>query len=152
MGREIEEGEEKLTVRTTIMSKYLLNFFLASLLYFSLISCDRPACKNTHAVLDKYQPEDAAYQHALIDIMEGQNVRYWLKAYEKEEGNEYLWLYVQNEEICAVAKMRVGEAKGLEGLLAAEGVSYRGAELLGVEYQLSPDKEFVFKKLDHILD
>ena len=70
----------------------------------------------------------------------------------KEADHEYLWLYVQNEEICALAKMRVGERNGIEGLLAAKGVSYRGAELVGVEYEILAENELVFQGLDHILD
>ena len=152
MGGKIEEREEKLNSLSTIMSKHFLNFLLASFFTFSLTACDRPACKNTHAVFDEHEPEEAVYQEALIDLMEGENLRYWLKAYEKEGGNEYLWLHVQNEEICAIAKMKVGEKKGIEGLLAAKGVSYQGAELRGIEYQISPQKELVFRSLEYILD
>lgn len=134
------------------MTKHIFNFLLAAFLAYSLTSCDRPACENTNPVFNQYEPEETAYQEELIDIMEGQDLRYWLKAYEKQANAEYLWLYVQNEEICALAKMRVGERQGIEGLLAAKGVSYRGAELVGVEYQISNENELVFDGLDHILD
>ncbi|MEM6806736.1 MAG: hypothetical protein AAF696_35370 [Bacteroidota bacterium] len=134
------------------MSKHLLHFFLAAFFTYSLIACDRPACENTHAIFDEHGPETSIYQEALIDIMEGQDLRYWLKAYEEKAGKAYLWLHVQNEEICALAKMKVGEKEGIEGLLAAKGVRYRGAELVGLVYQVSPQKELVFEQVDYILD
>ena len=134
------------------MTKHIFNFLLAAILAYSLTSCDRPECENTNPIFNQYEAADQAYQKELIDVMEGKELRYWLKEYEKEADHEYLWLYVQNEEICALAKMRVGERKGIEGLLAAKGVSYRGAELVGVEYQISSDNELVFKGLDHMLD
>ena len=134
------------------MTKHIFNFLLAAFLTYSLTSCDRPECENTNPIFNQYEAGDQAYQEELIDVMEGQELRYWLKAYEKEADAEYLWLYVQNETICALAKMRVGERAGIEGLLAAKGVSYRGAELVGVEYQISNDNELVFKGLDHMLD
>lgn len=134
------------------MTKHIFNFLLAACLTYCLTSCDRPTCENTNPVFNQYEPGDVAYQEELIDIMQGHELRYWLKAYEKEANTEYLWLYVQNEDICALAKMRVGEGEGIEGLLAAQGVSYRGAELVGVEYEVYDQKELVFNRLDHILD
>ncbi|MEO1217897.1 MAG: hypothetical protein AAFY45_30495, partial [Bacteroidota bacterium] len=107
------------------MTKHIFIFLLAIFLAYSLTSCDRPSCENTNPVFNQYDPEEAAYQRELVDKMEGQNLRYWLKAYEKKADTEFLWLYVQNEDICAIAKMRVGERERIEGLLAAKGVSYR---------------------------
>ena len=122
------------------------------------VACDRPDCINTNPVFDQYSPESEEYKNELINqlkLNDGEELRYWLKKYDAEHGQEYLYFYVQGGNLCAVMQMKVDNWKGMEDLREKKGVSYRGAEFKGLTYQVSRDEsgtKFTYQSYQRIID
>ena len=128
------------------------------ILCLSHVSCDRPKCKNQNPIFDSYSIDSKEYKNELakeITRIETPNLRYWLNSYLEENGKEYIVVYIQNDELCAKGILEVKEWTKIEGIKKRKGVSYRGAELLGLEfeiYQTDSTTNFIYKNLERIID
>lgn len=136
------------------MTKQLYSAFLAFFICYGLASCDRPDCANTNPVFANYAADEEAYKQELIRVMDAEkgSLRYWLKSYQKLGEEESITVYVQNERICAIGTFKVENWKGIEGIRKSEGKGYRGAELEGFTYRVSPENILYFSSLSHIID
>lgn len=140
------------------MKKLITLFPLLSLLFVFAISCDRPTCTNTNPVFDQNEPDSKVYKEELISqikVVDKQKLTYWLKEYKKEGVKELCYFYIQGDGLCAVMPLVVTSAEQLEDVRMKKGVTYRGAEFLGLKYDIIQDStntEFVFKSYSKIID
>ncbi len=140
-------------LRPSAYRQNLLTLFLAL-----HISCDRPDCVNINPVFDKNKPESIAYKDELINELKSADITkitYWLKSYEEKHGREYLTFFVQGEGICALMEMEVNDWTGLEDLREKKALSYRGAQFMGLEYEVKRSEyetQFIYKAHERIID
>jgi hypothetical protein len=135
----------------TLPARWLIILLLA------ISSCDRPECKNTNPILDRFAPDSRQYQDevaAQIRKAGAQHIRYWFDRYEKKGANEYIIVFAQANSLCAKAYVRVNSWEGIEGLRGpAKG--YSGAELGGLRLAFrdgDSQSKLVFNGLDRIID
>jgi len=139
------------------MKKITTLLFLAVILLLTQ-ACDRPECTNQNPTFDQYDMESAEYKAELVSQLSkinNEDLRIWLKAYSKEDGQEYLTIYIQNDDLCAQTKMLVYDWSRMGGVQAKEGVGYRGAEILGLQWQIQQNNAsptLVYTRHDHMLD
>ena len=140
------------------MKKLISLTTLLSLLIVVAMSCDRPTCNNTNPVFDHHDPDSKVYKEELvsqINLIDNHKLTYWLKEYKEKDGKELCYFYIQGDGLCAVMATDVTNAEQLEDVRIKNGVTYRGAEFRGFEYDLIQDSEkaeFVFKSYSKIID
>jgi len=138
----------------------ILNVVSLCILLVSMMSCDRPECTNTNSIFNQHQPSSKIYKDELVKELKnaGQSkLTYWLKEYEEIEGEEYLHFYVQGGDLCAIMILSMNDHwdEKLKYVKSSRGVSYRGAEFKNLKFDIQQSlstTEFIYKKLDHILD
>jgi hypothetical protein len=72
--------------------------------------------------------------------------------YVQQNGNDYILVNIQNDSLCATGMIRVKDWNKLEGIKRAKGVSYKGAELMGLSFEVTKDSagtEFVYNTISH---
>lgn len=132
--------------------------FILSALIVGLSSCDRSICKNQDPVFDRSSYDSQEYKQELADHIGKigmDNLHYWFDAYVQQNGNDYILVNIQNDSLCATGMIRMKDWNKLEGIKRAKGVSYKGAELKGLSFEVTKDPagtEFVYKTLDRIID
>lgn len=132
-------------------------FILAALLIF-LGSCSRPACKNTNSIFDSNGIETNVYKRELVKEIERvgkENLTYWLSDYTLQNGNEFITVNIQGEGLCALGLIQVKDWNNLEEIKKTKGVSYNGAELKGLTFDMITNGEsidFIYKNLESIVD
>jgi hypothetical protein len=123
-----------------------------------LDACDRPECRNTNAVFDRFTPESKEYKAELakqVQRIGAGKLRYWYDGYREEGGHEYIIANIQGNGLCAKGELLVTDWAGIEGLRGAEANGYEGAELSGLRLAITEDAggaAFIFKGLDSIID
>lgn len=128
----------------------------ATLIFFA--SCDRPDCTNTNPVFDSHGVETIAYKRELASEIERigmDNLSYWLSDYTSENGKEFITVNIQGEGLCALGMLQVNDWTHIEGIKKTEGVSYRGAELKGLVFDIIDDGssiDFIYQNIDRIVD
>jgi len=121
------------------------------------ISCDRPNCKNTNLVFDKYSPESSEYKLELskqIQVIGFENLDYWFDKYLKRNNKEFIEINVQNDSVCAKAIVEVKDWSKIEGL-RKEINGYSGAKLNGLRMRIERvgnKVDFIYEDIDHIED
>ncbi len=136
----------------------IYKLLLSSFLVFSIVSCDRPECRNENSVFDEYGKETSTYKIELIKEVERigmNNLRYWLHSYEERDGHEFILVNIQGEDLCAIGEIEVKNWERIGGIKEKKGIGYRGAELVGLTFDYEQRGDFIdlqFKDLDHILD
>lgn len=132
--------------------------FIAGLVAFLFTACDRPECTNTNPVFEEHTHESVSYKNELRDEVNRigiNNLRFWLDSYVKRGEQEYILVNVQGKGLCAIAELEVDEWGKLKGIQEKKGVTYRGAELVGLTFDFIQNGEFVqlsYTGVDHILD
>jgi hypothetical protein len=129
--------------------KTLTTVFI-SIILFTYIACDRPNCKNTNPIFDKFSPESSEYKLELskqIQSVGFENLDYWFDKYLKINDKEYIEINVQNDSLCAKATVEVKNWSKIEGL-RKEINGYRGAKLNGLRMRI----ERVGNKVDFIYE
>lgn len=136
------------------MAKQFITGFLALCISYGLVSCDRPDCSNKNPIFSAYEMDEEPYRKELIRVLaeEKGNLRYWLKSYQEEGGQESITVYIQNDHVCAQGKFAVTDWTGIEGIKKSKGVGYRGAELEGFDYHVNAENILYFSSLTHIID
>lgn len=113
----------------------------------TLISCDKSKCIGLDDTFDKVE---------LTNKIKSTPVRWWFADFIERDGNRFLIVDVQGDNLCAVIEMKITEEnKTIEKLLKSHGMGYQGAELTNVKFTLSQDsdtEEFLFISADHIID
>jgi hypothetical protein len=139
--------------------KHCLISAILPLLLMTFAGCDRPACKNTNPVFDRYSPQSQEYKAELAKRLETagtQGLTYWFRDFTGPEGHEELLFNVQGDRLCAVLVLRVEQWDKLAELRKTKGTSYRGAEFKGLEFETLRDTTgnvtFIFRDYKQIID
>jgi len=131
---------------------------IAFLLFLGIVSCDRPNCTNQNKVFEANLPESKIYKDELIKQLantEQSKLSYWLQRYEKRNEGEFLYFYVQGEDLCATLVLTMKNWHKLERVREKKGVSYRGAEFTDLKYEIRKDSlgiSFMYQTYDQIID
>ena len=128
-------------------------------LVFLLISCDRPECTNTNEIFDKYAPNTREYKDELVKqlkLIDKSKLTYWMSVYHEEKNSKYIRAHIQGDGLCAKIELLVKDSqKGIEGIIKHKGMSYSGAELEELKFEIIQDStttEFVFEEISGIVD
>lgn len=121
--------------------------------------CDRPVCKNTNPVFDKYSPDTKAYKDELVKqlaTVDRSKLSYWMDTYRRDGKSQQILAHIQGAGLCAKILLTIeGSEKGIEDLLAKKGKSYSGAGLRDLEFDIKQDDTstvFIFKEVSGIWD
>lgn len=124
-----------------------------------ILSCDKPVCENTNPVFDQYAPHSKEYKDELarqLKLVDNSKLSYWMGIYVEKNNLRYIYADIQGDGLCAVIVSTVKDSQeGIEGILKAKGMGYRGAELRDLKFDLLQDSsgtEFIFKSVDSIVD
>jgi hypothetical protein len=136
-----------------------INFLLALVTLATLfIGCDRPVCKNTNPLFDKYSPDSREYKAELVNqlgIVDKSKLTYWFNAYAESNGQEQVFFNIQGDGLCAVIVLDVEEWGKLEKLRQKKGLGYRGAKFTNLKYDIRQDSvktEFIYRDFDKLID
>ena len=69
------------------MTKNMIKTLTIFCLLTSIVSCDRPVCKNTNAIFDKYSPDTKEYNDELVKQLakvDKSKLTYWMDTYQKD--------------------------------------------------------------------
>lgn len=142
---------------STVMKRKIMRF-IYFIIAISLVGCDRAECTNTNPIFDKYTPESSEYREELVKQVERHgkdNIDYWIDGYVAAGNKEYMRVYMQNDKLCAKALLEITGNENLENFRRVKGVSYNGAGLKGLHYQIEKDSNgyyFLFQDVDWIAD
>lgn len=147
----------KVSNQTSIIMKTKSILILSTLLIF-LASCDRPDCENTNSIFDSNGAETNAYKKELVKEMDRvgkENLTYWLSNYTEQNGKEFITVNIQGDGLCAKGLLQVSDWKNIEGIKRTKGVSYNGAQLKGLTFDIITNGEsidFIYKNIASIVD
>jgi len=133
----------------------LLAFIALAILF---IGCDRPVCKNTNPLFDKFLPESQEYKAELakqLEIVDKSKLSYWFNQYVESNGQEQLFFNIQGDGLCAIIVLSVEDWGKLVELRQKRGVSYRGAKFTNLKFDIKQDSaktEFIYRGFDKIID
>jgi hypothetical protein len=137
----------------------IINFLLVLVTFATLfIGCDRPVCKNTNPLFDKYSPDSREYKAELVKqlgIVDKSKLSYWFNEYAESNGQEQLFFNIQGDGLCAVIVLNVEEWGKLEELRQKKGMSFRGAKFTNLKFDIKQDPaktEFIYRDFDKIID
>jgi hypothetical protein len=134
------------------------SILILSTLIIFLASCDRPDCKNTNSVFDSNGLETNVYKQELIQEMDRigkNNLTYWLSSYTEQNEKEFITVNIQGDGLCAKGLLQVNDWKNIEGIKRTKGVSYRGAQLKGLTFDIITNGEsidFIYNSIERIVD
>jgi hypothetical protein len=135
-----------------------MKYVPALLLSITLLSCDRPKCTNSNAVLLQHAPESNEYKAELIKQLNAPghwDVAYWIDGYTTSNGREYMIAYIQDVTLCAKALLDITKTDELKQFKKVAGKSYSGARLRGLKYRIDSTNgnyDFVFEHVSWIED
>lgn len=141
------------------MTKVLFTILPVLILSLAIISCDRQECNNTNPTFEKYAPETKEYKDELVRQFakaDKSKLRYWVDTYQEEDNARYLYVHVQDDALCAKLVLSIKDSnEGICRLLKNKGMSYKGAELENLKFDIRQDStqtEFVFREVSGIVD
>jgi hypothetical protein len=141
------------------MEKYFIKSITVFCLLIFVVSCDRPICKNTNPIFDKYLPVRKEYKDELIkklEKIERTKLTYWMDNYQKIGNSQFIYANIQGDGLCAKIVLKIESSKkGIEGILKNKGNGYIGAELENLKFEIKKDStstEFIFKEISGIVD
>lgn len=123
-----------------------------------ITSCDRPVCKNTNTVFDRFSPETKEYKDELVKQLkqvDNSKLSYWLDKYQETDTQELLYISIQGDGLCAKGVVTVKQWNKIEGIKRTKGKGYIGAKLKNLKldiYQDSANTELIYKDVDRIID
>ena len=123
-----------------------------------LASCNRPDCENTNSIFDSNSLETNVYKEELVKEMDRigkENLTYWLSNYVEQNGKEFITVNIQGDGLCAKGLLQVNDWTNIEGIKKTKGVSYNGAQLKGLTFDVITNEEsidFIYKNLESIVD
>lgn len=136
--------------------KYTLLLFAS----ICIASCNMPDCDNQRAIFNEYSPDDELYKKELARIIDSSFDKtdrdYWIKDYRVVGDREYMDVFIQGENLCAVIPMDItDENKRLKHFKEVKGKSYSGAGLRNLKYTINHTDstvDFVFNSVGRIVD
>jgi hypothetical protein len=144
------------SLKYNTMKKPLVSIALLAIL---AVSCDRPDCSSNNSIFAYYVPESKVYKDELIRLMKinGSNVlSYWFDRYEEKNGTAYIHVFVQGDQLCAKAVVKVDSPDAsLLQLCKNKGLGYSGAELKYLQLafrQNDQTTDIVYKSVGFIID
>lgn len=111
---------------------------IISILLF--LGCDRPQCRNTNPVFDKFTPGSREYRAELVSQLrkaDPHRLNYWMDDVQIINSKRYLEVHVQGGDLCAKALLDIGDWK--KELSPGSMIGYKGAELTGLQYEVIND-------------
>ena len=138
-----------------------ISIFILTILGFTLLTvgCNRPACKNTNPIFDKYSPDTKEYKDELVKQLakvDKSKLTFWMDTYQEDNNSKYINAHIQGDELCAKIVITVNDSdKGIEGILKNKGMSYSGAELSDLKFDIKQDSVstvFIFREVSGIVD
>jgi len=135
--------------------KFFLPLFCLAILLFS---CDRPVCKNTNPVFDKYSPDSEEYKSELVKqlgIVDKTKLSYWFSEYVESAGKELLYFRIQGDGLCAKIVLNVDQWNKLDELRQKKGETFIGAEFVNLKFEIVQDSlktDFKYIDFDKIID
>ena len=133
----------------------ILSFLFIVILFQS---CDRPDCTNTNPIFDNYTPESEIYKYELNRVLQEvdrSQLTYWLKDYKEFQKTEYLYFYIQGDDLCAVIPLQMLHWNKLEELKPKKGSGRFNAEFVNLKFDVVTDStstEFIYSSYDWIID
>jgi tRNA1(Val) A37 N6-methylase TrmN6 len=129
-------------------------------LFLFLNSCDRSQCTNTNPIFNEYEYSDNSYKIELankIDKIGLENLRTWLADYVEKDGDIYLVFYIQNENLCAKAMVKMNHwDKKMQHIKDKKGKGRVHAEFVDLDFSTQKtsngDVEFIYKTFNRIID
>ncbi|MEQ1665520.1 MAG: hypothetical protein ABL927_09120 [Bdellovibrionales bacterium] len=141
------------------MTKILIKTLTVLFMLTFIVSCDRPVCKNTNTIFDKYSPDTKEYKDELVIQLakvDKSKLTYWMDTYQEVNNSKYIYAHIQGDGLCAKIVLTVnGSDKGIDGILKTKGMGYRGAELEDLKFEIKQDStstKFVFQEISGIVD
>ena len=126
---------------------------------FFITSCDRPTCENTNPIFNKYSPDTKEYKDELVkqlNKVDKSKLTYWMDTYQEINDSRYISVYTQGDSLCAKIILKIDSSEnGIERILEKKGMSYCGAELEDLKFDIKKDSistEFVFQEISGIID
>lgn len=139
--------------------RIFLKVLAIGILFIVSASCDRPECKNTNPIFDKYQADSEIYKRELakqLKTIDTNRLTYWLKEYEEREGQTYLHFYIQGDGLCAVLVLSMQQWDDkLEHFKKVKGGGYVNAEFVNLKFETKQDSlttNFIYQTFDRIID
>ena len=121
------------------MKRFTLIFILFISLLFS--NCDKPRCENQNSIYTNHTIDSKIYNNELTrELSTELGLTYWLKDVVSENDNDYLQVYIYNENVCTVGRFLVKDWSPIEGIHKRKGVGYRNAQLQGFKYSITYTK------------
>lgn len=120
-------------------------------------SCNRPECRNTNPVFEKFTFDTKEYKSELarqIQSLGSENLSYSFDKYLKKGGKEFIVIHIQGKELCAKGEIQVNDWGKISGM-RREVSGYRGAELQGLKIKIEQDSSgttFIYDNIDKIID
>ena len=121
--------------------------------------CDRPVCKNTNPIFDKYAPDAREYKDELakqLATIDRSKLTYWMDTYQENNDAKLINVHIQGDGLCAKIVLTINDSdKGIEGIVKNKGMGYRGAELEDLKFDIKQDgtsTAFVFQEISGIVD
>jgi hypothetical protein len=140
---------------TKILTFILTIFGLAIL----VVGCDRPVCKNTNLIFNKYSADAKEYKDELVKqlaTVDKSKLTYWMDTYQENNDAKLINIHIQGDGLCAKIILTInGSDKGIEGIIKSKGIGYSGAELEDLKFGIKQDStstEFVFQEISGIVD
>lgn len=141
------------------MEKYYIKLITIFCFSIIIISCDRPTCKNTNPVFDKFLPDRQEYKDELgkeLGKIDKTKLKYWMDSYREFDNSQFIYANIQGNGLCAKIVLKIETSTdGIEGILKNKGEGYIGAELENLKFDIKKDNgktEFVFKEISGIVD
>ncbi len=121
----------------------------------SINSCDRPECKNTNPIFEKYPPIAKEYKIELanqLNQIPQDKLSFWINGRDTVDHKLLIRIYVQGNGLCAKMMMDFSQGKNHRGFTAQ---GYNGAQMIGLKYRIDTTNgncNFIFEDVDHIID
>ena len=138
--------------------KHQLTTAFLFVIVLCFFTCDRPECTNQNPIFENQKPDSKFYKDELVKQLEkadSSNLRYWLKNYDEQNGEEFLFFYVQGNDLCAILHLNMNHWDKLELIRDKKGVGSRGAEFTNLKFEIittSTSTNFVYSSYDSIVD
>lgn len=123
-----------------------------------ITGCNTSRCKNTNPVFENQSPESEQYKAELakqLGLVNMSKLTYWFNDYTEKDGKPALWFIVKGDGLCASIILEADRQGKMGDLIKKRGVSYRGAEFVGLQFDIHRDygkTEFIFRDYRRIVD
>ena len=131
---------------------------LVSFLIFIMLSCDRPDCRNMNSIFNEFKPTDESYKRELVKqlkLTDTKDLSFWLLEQVEIEEQIFLIFSIQGHGLCSKIAIRVDHPGKLKSVIEKDGVSFRGAQFVGLTFDIEQDSlstQFVYKDFDKLID